>query len=99
MTFALRLHPDRFFPSDEAVRAIARRLFAPVENLPIISPHGHTIPAWFATDAPFEDATSLFIWPDHYVHRMLYSQGITLARLGLAPAGGTAEKDRRACWK
>jgi len=99
MPATLLLHPDRFFPPDEAVRAIARRLFAQVEKLPIVSPHGHTDPAWFATDAPFEDPTSLFIWPDHYVHRMLYSRGITLDRLGLAPAGGTAEKDRRACWR
>ncbi len=99
MPSALRLHPDRFFPPDEGIRAVARRLFANVEKLPIISPHGHTDPAWFATDAPFEDATSLFLWPDHYVLRMLYSQGIGLERMGLAPAGGAAEKDRRVCWK
>ena len=99
MTSALRLHPDRFFPPDEAVRAIARRIFAHVENLPIISPHGHTDPAWFATDAPFEDATSLFLWPDHYVLRMLYSQGIGLDEMGIAPAGGKAKADRRTAWK
>ena len=99
MTSVLRLHPDRFFPTDVGTGTIARRLFAHVETLPIICPHGHTDPAWFASDAPFEDATSLFIWPDHYVHRMLYSQGITLDRLGIAPAGGSAEKDRRASWR
>jgi glucuronate isomerase len=99
MTSALRLHPDRFFPADVGTGTIARRLFPHVETLPIISPHGHTIPAWFATDAPFEDATSLFLWPDHYVLRMLYSQGIGFERMGLAPAGGTAATDRRAIWK
>jgi len=92
---ALKLHPDRFFPSDPATRAVARALFAKVEKLPILSPHGHTDPKWFATDAPFEDATSLLLWPDHYVTRMLYSQGVTLESLGLQDP----KADRRAAWK
>ncbi len=99
MTTPLHLHPDRFFPADKDSGNIARRLFDHVERLPIISPHGHTDPAWFAGDTPFEDATSLFLWPDHYVHRMLYSQGIKLTQLGIAPKGGTAEPDRRKAWK
>jgi glucuronate isomerase len=92
---ALSLHPDRFFPPDPATRAVARALFARVEKLPILSPHGHTDPRWFATDAPFEDATSLFLWPDHYVMRMLYSQGVTLEALGLQDPNA----DRRAAWR
>jgi len=99
MTSPLRLHPDRFFPADKDTGTIARRLFEKVETLPIISPHGHTDPAWFAYDTPFEDATALFLWPDHYVLRMLYSQGIGFERMGLAPQGGTAEPDRRKAWK
>ena len=91
----LSLHPDRFFPPDPATRAIARALFAKVEKLPILSPHGHTDPKWFATDAPFEDATSLLLWPDHYVLRLLYSQGITLAQMGLQ----VPDADRRAAWR
>jgi len=98
MPSALRLDPDRLFPADQAVRTVVRALFAHVEKLPIISPHGHTDPAWFATDAPFEDATSLFLWPDHYVLRMLYSQGIGFDRLGIV-GGKTATSDRRAVWK
>lgn len=98
MSVALNLNPDRFFPVEPSVRAIARSVFAQVEKLPIISPHGHTNPAWFADDTAFEDATSLFLWPDHYVHRMLYSQGITLPEIGIAPVGGTAEPDRRKAW-
>ena len=92
---ALKLHPDRFFPPDPATRAVARTLFAKVEKLPILSPHGHTDPKWFATDAPFEDATSLLLWPDHYVTRMLYSQGVTLEVLGLQ----NPKADRRAAWR
>ena len=99
MPTPLRLHPDRFFQSDKDTGNIARRLFEKVEKLPIISPHGHTDPSWFANDTPFEDATTLFLWPDHYVLRMLYSQGIKFDRMGMAPNGGTAEPDRRKAWK
>lgn len=99
MPAALTLHPDRFLPIDPSTRTIARALLQRVETLPIISPHGHTVPAWFAENTPFEDATSLFIWPDHYVHRMLVSQGVSLAEIGIAPIGGAAETDRRKCWR
>ena len=99
MTTPLRLNPDRFFPAEKDTGNIARRLFAKVETLPIISPHGHTDPAWFANDAPFEDATALFLWPDHYVLRMLYSQGISFEQMGMAPKGSKAQADRRAAWK
>lgn len=97
----LRLHPDRFMPSDERQRAIARALYALAKDLPIISPHGHTDPAWFASNAPFEDAVSLLLWPDHYLLRMLYSQGVPLERLGLAPIDGgeDIETDRRRAWR
>jgi len=99
MTSPLRLSPDRLMPVDKGSGTIARRLFERVEKLPILSPHGHTDPAWFANDAPFDDATSLFLWPDHYVLRMLYSQGISFERMGLAPKGGKADADRRAAWR
>ena len=63
------------------MREVARRLYAEVRRLPIISPHGHTDPEWFATDASFTDATSLLLAPDHYLYRMLYSQGVPLEAL------------------
>jgi glucuronate isomerase len=94
------LHPDRFLPSDPAVRGIARRLLGEVESLPIVSPHGHTNPRWFADDAPFESAVATFLWPDHYLLRMLYSQGISLGRLGIADRdGGPVERDHRKIWR
>ncbi len=95
----MHLDPDRFFPAEEKTRAIARNLFACVEHLPIISPHGHTNPSWFSTNAPFEDPVSLLLWPDHYLLRMLYSQGVSLEATGLPAAGGTVATDRRAIWK
>jgi glucuronate isomerase len=95
----LYLDPDRFLPAEPEVRDVARRLFAGVERLPIISPHGHVDPAWFATDEPFEDAVSVLLWPDHYLLRMLYSQAIELGRLGVPGGDGPVETDRRAIWR
>ena len=69
------------------MRAIARELYAPIAGLPIVSPHGHTDPVWFAENAPFGNASELLLQPDHYLFRMLYSQGVPLEALGVgAPA-------------
>ena len=80
------LHEERLFPADPETRRIAARLYATVRDLPILSPHGHTQAAWFAGDEPFADPAKLFIQPDHYVHRMLYSQGIPLENLEIGAA-------------
>src|SRR5579883_3407508 len=95
------LDPQRYFPADPAQRRIAAELFAAIEHLPIISPHGHTDPAWFASDAPFEDAVSLLLWPDHYLLRLLYSAGVSFESIGIAPRDGRGEveKDRRRIWR
>ena len=91
----LLLSPDRLFPSDPAQRDIARRLYGEVAGLPIVSPHGHTDPGWFAGNAPFGNAAELLLHPDHYVFRMLYSQGISLGALGIRnPAA-----DPRESWR
>ena len=90
----LNLHPDRLFPADPATRALARALYATVKDLPIVSPHGHTDPQWFADDEPFANASALFITPDHYVFRMLYSQGVRLEDLGIPRRDGGAGRDR-----
>ncbi|GAA4809796.1 glucuronate isomerase [Sphingosinicella ginsenosidimutans] len=100
MSRPLALHPDRLFPADPATRAIARDLYEPIRGLPILSPHGHTDPAWFATDAPFADPSSLLIVPDHYVFRMLYSQGVPLEALGVPTEDGSpVEGDPRRIWR
>ena len=98
---SVRLDPDRYFPADDRQRGIARELFAGIENLPIISPHGHTDPAWFAYDQPFEDVVSLLLWPDHYLLRMLHGAGVALESIGLTPRDGkgAVETDRRKIWK
>ena len=97
MSRPLFLHPDRLFPVEPRTRAIARTLYAGVKAMPIVSPHGHTDPAWFATNAPFADPASLLIVPDHYLFRMLYSQGVRLEDLGIPARDGTpVESDPRA---
>ena len=100
MAAKLELHEDRLFPSSPAERAIARELYQSVQDLPIISPHGHTDPAWFALNEPFADPSSLLIVPDHYVLRMLYSQGVPLEALGVKRVDGAShETDMRKVWR
>jgi glucuronate isomerase len=96
----LELDPDRLFPADPAIRGLARALYMTVKDLPIVSPHGHTDPQWYADDAPFGNASALFITPDHYVFRMLYSQGVPLPDLGIPRIdGGPVETDARRIWR
>ena len=76
------------------MRALARELYAEVAKLPIISPHGHTDPSWFALNEPFGNAAELLLVPDHYLFRMLYSQGVRLEELGIG-----AEADPREAWR
>jgi glucuronate isomerase len=93
-------HPDRLFPADPVVRGLARDLYSTVRDLPIISPHGHTDPAWFANNQCFTDAVDLLIKPDHYAFRMLYSQGVPLESLGVPTIDGTpVENDSRKIWR
>nr|WP_290128886.1 glucuronate isomerase [Hoeflea alexandrii] len=92
--------PDRLFPVDPQTRGIARELYQSVADKPIISPHGHTDPRWYAENQPFADPAQLFITPDHYVFRMLFSQGISLESLGVPRAdGGATETDGRKIWR
>ena len=94
------IHEDWLFPADPALRAVARRLYREVEHLPILSPHGHTDPNWFAADEPFPDPATLFITPDHYLFRMLYSQGVPLEAMGIPRRDGApVETDRRKIWR
>ncbi len=94
------LHPDRFFDSDPVIRTFAREIFDNIKSLPIISPHGHVDPGIFVDNKPFENPSQLFITPDHYLFRMLYSQGIPMEALGIPSINGTkVEKDPRKIWK
>lgn len=90
------IHPDRLFPAESRTREIARTLYESVRTLPIVSPHGHTQAAWFASNDPFSDPAKLLVQPDHYILRMLYSQGISLDDLEI---GHSELKDARKVWR
>jgi glucuronate isomerase len=99
MTKPLLLDPDRLFPAEPSVRAISRALYGEVRDLPIVSPHGHTDPAWFADNAPFANAADLLLAPDHYLFRMLFSQGVPLEALSVASRAGPSNTDPRSAWR
>jgi glucuronate isomerase len=95
------LPEDRYFDPDPSQRKVAMKLYKSVAHLPIISPHGHVDPRPLADEkASFGSAADLFIIPDHYVFRMLYSQGIPLEHLGVPRVdGGPVERDHRKIWQ
>ena len=96
----LRLHADRFFDSDPATRRAARELYEETHDLPLICPHGHVDPALLADNSPFPEPTALLIIPDHYIFRMLHSQGVPLERLGVPTRDGSpVETDPRVIWR
>jgi glucuronate isomerase len=91
---------DLLFPADAPTRTVARDLYAGIKDLPIVSPHGHTEPRWYAENQPFPDPAQLLVVPDHYIFRMLFSQGVRLEDLGIAALDGTrVETDGRKIWK
>ncbi|HSR26696.1 MAG TPA: glucuronate isomerase, partial [Candidatus Eisenbacteria bacterium] len=97
---SLRLHPDRALPADPGVRAVARRLYEETRSLPLLCMHGHVDAAVLAEDRPFDDPARLLVVPDHYVTRMLVSQGMSLDALGVPRLDGRAvEADPREIWR
>ena len=92
--------PERLFPIEPTLRGLARSLYESVADLPIISPHGHCDPQWFAENDRFPDPAELFVIPDHYVFRMLVSQGVSLSDIGVPRVdGGTVCDDPRTIWR
>jgi glucuronate isomerase len=92
------LDDNRLFPAEMAARSVAVRLYEAIRNLPIISPHGHTDPRWFAENEAFPNPAALLIQPDHYIFRMLYSQGVSLESLGIPQVDGKQSADPREVW-
>jgi glucuronate isomerase len=97
------LDANRLFPGDGGrARAVAAALYETVKDLPVLSPHGHTDPRWFAENKPFPNPAALFLQPDHYIFRMLYSQGIAMESLGIPQQGVKGEEvevDPREVWR
>ena len=96
----LELDDDRLLPAEPSVRALAREIYAQIRDLPLISMHGHVEASVLARDEPFPDPAQLLVVPDHYVTRMLVSQGARLEDLGVPRRdGGPVETDGRAIWR
>jgi len=95
------LPDDRYFGPDPKQKGIARHLYSLAASLPLICPHGHVDPRMFADpDYSFGTPADLLIIPDHYVFRMLYSQGIPVESLGVPRRdGGEVERDHRKIWQ
>lgn len=94
------LSPDRFFDSDATVRRHAREIYERTSSLPLVCPHGHVDPALLALNQPFPEPTALLLTPDHYIFRMLYSQGLSLESLGIPTVDGSpVEADPRKIWQ
>ncbi len=91
---------DLLFPAGAGARDLARDLYGTVRDLPILSPHGHTDPRWYALNEPFPDPAQLLVVPDHYIFRMLFSQGVRLEDLGIPTLdGASVETDGRIIWR
>ena len=93
------LHPDRLFPSDPSTRAVARELYEQVELLPLICPHGHVSAQSLAENSRLPDPVALVIAADHYITRMLYSQGIEPSAVGAPHRDGTPGAEPRDAWR
>jgi glucuronate isomerase len=93
------LNGNRLFPAESAARSVAVKLYESIHKLPIISPHGHTDPQWFADNKPFPSPAALLLQPDHYIFRMLYSQGVSLESLGVPQVDGKQQADPREAWR
>jgi glucuronate isomerase len=94
----LSLHPDRLFPADPATRAITRRVYAEIRELPILSPHGHVDARILLDDKAFADPATLLVAPAHYVTRLLHASGVPLAALGVGQ-GPLDEDAARVAWR
>ena len=94
------LDDNRLFDAEPKARGLAQSLYAGIKDLPLVSPHGHTEPRWYAENEKFPDPAQLLIVPDDYVFRMLFSQGIRLEDLGVPTTDGLAvQTDGRKIWR
>ena len=97
---SLVLDPERYFKANTREREIGLHLYRLVKDLPLLCPHGHVDPRLFAENQPFPDPAELLVIPDHYLFRMLYSQGIAIEALGVPRTdSGAVETDRRKIWQ
>jgi glucuronate isomerase len=97
----IHLPEDRYFDQDPNQKEIALSLYRQVADKPLVCPHGHVDPRMFADpDYQFGTPADLLLIPDHYIFRMLYSQGIPMESLGVPRVdGGAVETDHSKIWQ
>ena len=96
----LILHPDRVLPVNQRQRAVARTIYEQSSTLPLVCMHGHVEADVLAENRPFADPAQLLVVPDHYVTRMMVSQGVRPEALGVWRVdGGPVETDSRTIWR
>jgi len=95
----LSLHPDRLLPSSPEQRETARAIFAEIEHLPLVSPHGHLDAALFVSNEAFLDPAQLLITADHYVVRLLHAQGVPMEALGVGTPADSQRAEGREVWR
>lgn len=79
------LHPDRYLGCTADALPLARELYRHMSTFPILSPHGHVNAALFSQNDSFPNPVALLVSPDHYITRMLSSQGISYESLTDSP--------------
>ncbi|MEJ6573580.1 MAG: glucuronate isomerase [Actinomycetes bacterium] len=68
-------YADRHLGENENL-PLARTIYAEMRKYPIISPHGHVDASMILANKNFTDPVALLMAPDHYILRMLHSQGV-----------------------
>lgn len=96
MSQSIAANPDRLLPADPGTRSIARSLLERVQDLPIISPHGHVDAAVIEHNTPFPDPAALLVSPDHYVTRLIHASGVSMDKLR---SGGSSPSESREVWR
>ena len=87
---------NRFLGGD----VFAAEIYEAMSKFAILSPHGHVNPLLLLENKPFENPVEMLITPDHYVTRMLFSQGISYEQLSIPRLDGTrADLDPREVWR
>ncbi|WP_245862454.1 glucuronate isomerase [Sanguibacter antarcticus] len=97
------LHEDRALPAEPTTRRLAREIYTETKRLPILSMHGHVDARILDEDTPFGDPAELFVIPDHYLVRMIVSQGGSVDQMGAAPVDSARpaapSPDHREIWR
>ena len=97
----LTLHPDRLFSPEPRQRDLARALYATVKDLPIVSPHGHTDPQWFADNEPFSERVGAVhhAGPLRVPHALQPGRARSRIWRSRGATAGRSKQDARQIWR